>query len=187
MEKLYFVTSNQGKIDNLNLFMKEITEDYDFEMLKIDFKELKNDDSMEETALNKAVTCLELTDTDSVIVSDTGIFIEELNGFPGVNTGFTVRTLGNQGILKLMEGKSNRKGYFQVSMAYVKKDGTKEVFTGKSDIEIAESENGKLGFAWDSIVTGNGERFSENLSNEKRVKPYKESIKKLIEFIENGN
>lgn len=184
MKTVYFITGNQGKIDNLNLFLHELTNDISFEMLKLDFEELKNDYSMEKTALNKAITCHEMTGKD-VVVSDVGIFIEALNGFPGVNTGFAIQTIGNSGILKLMEDKTNRNAYFQVSYAYVNEKGTKKVFTAKSDIEIATSEDGELGFDWDKIVTGNKERFSNNIKNEKRIFPYKDALRQFVEFLKN--
>src|SRR5659263_342255 len=43
-----------------------------------------------------------------VMVDDSGIFIEELSGFPGPYSAYVARTLGNERILKLMEGVSNR-------------------------------------------------------------------------------
>lgn len=201
MRNLYFVTSNQGKIDNLNNFVHEFSDKFNFVMLKLDFEELKNDTlgvgdsseqrleafrySMEETAINKAKTCLSLTDKDHVIVSDTGIFIDALNGFPGVNTGFAMRTIGNEGILRLMEGKDNKNAIFQVSMAYAKRGEEIKVFTAKSNIEIATKEKVNKGFDWDSIVLGNGEYFSDNTRNEKKIGPYRESIRKLLEYIKN--
>jgi septum formation protein len=185
MRTLYYVTGNQGKIDNMNLFLHQITDKISFKMLKLDFEEIKSD-SMEDTALNKARTCFEKV-KKTVVVNDAGIFIDELNGFPGVNTAFAYKTIGNQGILKLMKGKNNRKGFFQVSLAYISDEGVEKVFTGKADIEIAEFEGGELGFDWDSIVLGNGERFSDNLNNDMRRKPYDIALGKLVDFIEEQN
>jgi inosine/xanthosine triphosphate pyrophosphatase family protein len=51
-------------------------------MLNISFEELKTDDSLEKTALNKAKTCINLVKKENIIVSDVGIFIKSLNGFP---------------------------------------------------------------------------------------------------------
>ena len=183
MRTIYFVTGNQGKIDNMNQILYEFTDRIQFEMLMLDFKEIKDEDSMENTALNKAVTCHEMTGKE-VIANDSGIFIEALNGFPGVNTGFTLRTIGNQGIIQLMEGKENRKAMYQVSIGYVNKEGVKKAFTAISDIEIATLEEGEEGFGWDFIALGDGEYFSKNLDNEKRMYPTRETIRQLVEFLE---
>lgn len=185
MRTLYFVTGNQGKIDKLNQVIHEFTDDINFEMLKLDFKEIKDEDSMENTALNKAITCHELTGKE-VIANDSGIFIEALNGFPGINTGFAVRTIGNKGILKLMEGKENRKAIFQVSIGYVSREGVKKAFTATSEIEIAQTEK-EGGFGWDPIALGDGEHFSRNLNNEKRMFPTRDTIRQLVDFIEKQN
>jgi XTP/dITP diphosphohydrolase len=44
-----------------------------------------------------------------VLVTDTGSFIDALNGFPGANTKFTLNRIGNKGLIKLLEGFENRR------------------------------------------------------------------------------
>ncbi len=185
MKIIYFVTSNQGKIDMFNQFLKEYSKNIKFEMLKLDFEELKQDDSLEKTALNKAKECLKLTKKENVLVSDVGLFIESLNGFPGVNTGFACRTIGEKGILKLMEGVKNRETIFKIAICYKDNKGREKTFSASSNIKIAKSIGGKEGFDWDYIVIGNNERFSDNIYNEKRLYPFKECMRQLVEFINN--
>src|SRR5574341_729265 len=43
-----------------------------------------------------------------VMVDDSGLFIEVLNGFPGPYSAYVFDTLGNNRILKLMDGDSER-------------------------------------------------------------------------------
>lgn len=182
MKTLYFVTSNQGKIDAFNTFLHEVTNDFGFEMLKIDFEELKTDDSLERTAINKARTCSNLTKKD-VIVCDNGLFIDCLNGFPGVNTGFTIKKIGNKGLLKLLENQSNRNAYFQVSLAYKDNDNNEKVFSSKVDVQITKEEIGNEGFGFDSIVESSGNSFAEIRDHPDKLKPYKDVIKQLVEFL----
>ena len=52
------------------------------------------------------------------IALDTGFFIDELNGFPRAFVNFSLDTIGINGILKLMEGKTNRKCRFEECLAY---------------------------------------------------------------------
>ena len=52
------------------------------------------------------------------IALDTGFYIDELNGFPKAFVNFALETIGITGILKLMEGKENRKCRFQECLAF---------------------------------------------------------------------
>jgi XTP/dITP diphosphohydrolase len=66
-----------------------------------------------------------------VIIEDDGFYISSLKGFPGQYSSFAFKTLGNQGLLKLMENKRDRKAYFLSVMVY--NDGhTIKMFTGKT-------------------------------------------------------
>ena len=183
MKTLNFITSNHGKLEMINQFVHEFSDQVIFEMLKMDFDELKLDDSLERTAFNKAEECIKLTNKENVVISDVGVFIKSLNGFPGVNTGFTVKKVGSEGILKLMAGVKDRSAEFRMAIAYVDKNGNKKVFTAFSDIEIADSIGGEQGFGWDNIALGNGERFSNNIYNEKRLYPFRKSIRQLVEYV----
>ena len=52
------------------------------------------------------------------ISMDTGFWIDELGGFPKAFVNFALDTIGIDGILKLMEGKENRKCSFQECLAF---------------------------------------------------------------------
>jgi XTP/dITP diphosphohydrolase len=66
-----------------------------------------------------------------VVIEDDGFYISSLNGFPGQYSSFVYKTLGNQGILKLMLNKVNRRAYFLSVIAY--NDGhTLKMFSGKT-------------------------------------------------------
>ncbi|MBR9675568.1 hypothetical protein GOV05_01010 [Candidatus Woesearchaeota archaeon] len=181
MKTVFFVSSNQGKIDNLNYFLEEFTDKVKFEMLRLDFEEIKTD-TLEGTAINKARTAYEKTNKE-LVVTDTGIFIEALNGFPGVNTNYALETIGNEGIIRLMKDKTNRNAVFKVCLAHINNTGETNVFCAETNIEIVNEIIDKNGFGWDCIAQADGERFSEYPKNEKRLFPYKESIKQFVESI----
>jgi len=66
-----------------------------------------------------------------VLIEDDGFYISSLNGFPGQYSSFVYKTLGNQGIMKLMLNKVNRRAYFLSVIAY--NDGhTLKMFSGKT-------------------------------------------------------
>lgn len=183
MKTLNFITSNPWKIETMNLFVHKFSDKIKIEMLNLDFEELKLDDSLEATALNKARTCIALTQENNVIVSDIWLFIEELNWFPWINCGYAIKTIWNKWLIKLMEWVKNRKTTYKAAIAYVDNKWREKVFLASVEVEIAQSIWWNLGYSWDSIVIWDSERFSENLTNKKRVYPYKECIRQLVEYV----
>ncbi|MEE9593581.1 MAG: non-canonical purine NTP pyrophosphatase, partial [Thermoplasmata archaeon] len=45
---------------------------------------------------------------DGIAVDDSGLFVEGLAGFPGVYSSYAFQTLGNDGILALLDGVTDR-------------------------------------------------------------------------------
>lgn len=183
MKTLNFVTSNPWKIEMFNQFVHELSDEINIEMLNLEFDELKLDDSLEQTALNKARTCMKLTNKDNVIVSDIWLFLEWLNWFPWINIAYAMRTIWNEWIIKLMEWVKNRKALYKCALAYKDKRWIEKVFVAETDIEIATDIAWNLWMCWDKIAFWDWERFSDNLTNEKRVYPYKESIRLMVAYV----
>jgi XTP/dITP diphosphohydrolase len=90
-----------------------------------------------------------------IMVEDAGLFIHGLNGFPGSYAAYVYKTIGNKGVLKLMEGIENRIAKFQSVIAYLSV-GLKSplCFVGEVAGEIMkeESASGNMsGFGFDPI------------------------------------
>jgi XTP/dITP diphosphohydrolase len=85
-----------------------------------------------------------------LIVDDTGFFIHALNGFPGPFAAYVLNTIGNTGILKLMEGVVDRRARFTTGIAYADERGI-EVFTGTIEGAITTFPRGGAGFGYDPI------------------------------------
>jgi XTP/dITP diphosphohydrolase len=90
-----------------------------------------------------------------IIVEDAGLFVDPLNGFPGPYAAYVYRTIGNQGLLKLMENVETRKARFESVIAYLSK-GLKspKCFSGQVQGEIVTEQkrgNGNSGFGFDPI------------------------------------
>lgn len=135
MEEIVFVTHNKGKaksaekyFDNLKISI------YDFEL-----DEPRSDD-VKEIATAKVMQAYKVVGKPCIAL-DTGFFIEALNGFPRAFVNFSLDTIGIDGILKLMQGKENRKCKFEECLAYY--DG-KEVryFYGKHPGNLATKMQG---------------------------------------------
>ena len=113
MEKeIIFVTHNTGKIKSAEKYFKNLK----FNTFNYELDEPRSDD-IKEIATAKVKQAYEIVKRPCIAL-DTDFRIDELNGFPRAFVNFSLETVGIQGILKLMEDKSNRKCAFNECLAY---------------------------------------------------------------------
>ena len=90
-----------------------------------------------------------------VIVEDAGLFVDELKGFPGPYSAYVYKTIGNQGLIKLLENVENRRATFRSLIAYyADKLKAPMCFEGKVVGNIIREEKRKTsrcGFGFDPI------------------------------------
>ena len=84
---------------------------------ELDIIEPREDDP-EKVSAEKAIQAIKLLN-EPLVVEDSGIFIEALNGFPKTFVHFAESTIGIVNILKMMNGVNNRKVEFRQSLAYI--------------------------------------------------------------------
>lgn len=63
-----------------------------------------------------------------VLVDDSSFHITELGGFPGPYIKYMLSTIGVDGILSFMKGRTDRSAYFLSSLIYVDEDGELHIF-----------------------------------------------------------
>ena len=106
-----------------------------------------------------------------LIVDDTGFFINALHGFPGPYAAYVLNSIGNAGILKLMEGISYRNARFTTGIAYADERGL-EVFTGTLEGEITLCPRGNNGFGFDPIFSLGKKTLAEiSIEEKSRISP----------------
>ena len=175
-----FITGNEHKVKEA----ENIFKDYDIELEHIDFGYDELQGTLEEVALSGAKYASRKLDRP-VIVEDAGLFIKALKGFPGTYSHYVQDTLGNQGILKLMEDVSDRYAEFRSVIGYCAPNSEPKTFLGKVEGEIAVEERGDLGFAFDPLfyVPSEGKTFGELTTEEKNQFSHrKNSLMKFIEW-----
>ena len=118
---IYFITSNRHKYEEIK---KAI--DFEIEMLTISYPEIQAE-SLEEVAKYGIEYLIDKVNGD-FFIEDSGLFIKALNGFPGVFSSYVFKTIGNEGILKLMEKVEDREAEFQSVIAFY--DGDINIFKG---------------------------------------------------------
>lgn len=139
MNKINFVTSNQGKIKTLENSIKLYSLDVSVQSVNLDIVEPQFD-CIQEVSKFKALAAFEKI-KEPVLVEDGGFCVEALNGFPGVYTKYVIKTLGVDGILKLMEGTNNRAARFDSVATFVDSSGSVFQFEREcGDFEISEEK-----------------------------------------------
>jgi XTP/dITP diphosphohydrolase len=187
MEKIHILTSNKGKFRELGSMLKGLG--YEAVQLELPHPELQSD-SLEEVVLFKGEWARKAMPDVSLIADDSGLFIDALNGFPGVYSSFVYRTIGCDGILALLKNAKSRKerrARFECCLCYYSpRFRDPVVFKGVCNGTIAPAPAGGHGFGFDPIfIPGNGSRtFAQMTATEKnRVSHRGAASEKLIKFL----
>lgn len=147
-EKLiFFATENVNKFNEVRRILAE----YGISVAMIKVKTLEiQDDDIEKIARISALNAYRKTNLP-IVVEDAGLFIEALKGFPGPYSSYVYRTIGLNGILKLLENVENRKAYFKSVVSFCEPNGVVRSFQGIVYGEIVREVRGEGGFGFDPI------------------------------------
>ena len=186
MKEIYFITGNKGKVLEAKKKLSKI--DTNVIQKNLGYPEIQAE-KLEDVALFGAQHVLQKFDKP-FILEDAGIFIDSLDGFPGVYSAYVFHTIGCRGILKLMEntGSKNRGAVFKSVYAYAEPGKKPELFVGKSIGRISPKEKGSNGFGYDPIfIPENSDKtFAEMSAEEKNILSHRgKSLDKFIDFFKN--
>lgn len=181
MKKIVYVTGNWAKIMSARQILEPLG--FEVEQKKINVPELQAD-SIEEVAKFSAKWASEELKCD-VLKNDSGLCIDALNGFPGPYTHYVDDTLGEDGVLKLLDGIENRKAHFIEVLAYCEYGKEPITFTSITNGTIALEKSGKYGWSWDFIFIPDGtDKTLGNYPDNERFKYWNmDSYTKLVNFI----
>ncbi len=157
---LAFVTSNKHKFEEAAEIAKR--HGVDIVHRAVPYAEIQAD-TLEEIVIHGAQE-VSASAGGPCFVEDAGLFIDALKGFPGPYSKFVFLTIGNAGVLKLLEGEKNRKAEFRSAVGYCEPGGKPVVFSAKCVGKISAEPQGKGGFGFDPIFLsdgGEGKTFAE--------------------------
>jgi len=183
--KIFFVTGNANKVDEMQSILDLSNAGIKIEQIIEDIDEISSDD-VEKIVLNKARQTYAKYRMP-LFCEDTGVFIESLNGFPAANARFVFEKIGLKGILKLMDGESNRDAYMLTAICYMDNEKESHVFSGKMDCIIADSIRGTFGFGYDSILIPKSldKTFGEDESKKHMISARAKAFRKFMEYLNN--
>ncbi len=193
VKRLLFLTGNAGKLAEASHFFEPLG--YQVEQFLVDGEVPilvePQSDSLKDVAIAKieqAKAHFNQTGQDAAIfVEDAGLFIDELSGFPGVNSASVLNQIGLSGILNLMSKTINRGAEFRAHAVLF--TGEELVFGEGVCRGIITSETlGESGFGYDPIFSPDGEdsgrTFGQMDKTEKEIFSHRakalESIKKQL-------
>jgi XTP/dITP diphosphohydrolase len=182
MKKIYFITGNEGKVSEI----KEKVKDVHIEIVQknLGYPEIQGD-SLEEV-VQYGIDYLAKKTTYPFIIEDAGLFINSLQGFPGVYSKYVYYTIGCRGILKLLDGITNRTSIFRSVYGYFEKNVKPEIFIGECFGSISKYERGKGGFGYDPIFIPHGQirTYAEMSIGEKNSFSHRgKALDRLLEYL----
>jgi XTP/dITP diphosphohydrolase len=187
MDILNFITSNTHKFEEISRLFKEERLNYHLKQYDIETLEIQSE-SIREVALAKLNSVRDKLKT-SYFVEDAGFFVDNpLHGFPGVYSSYVMKTIGNQGILRLISDFHESKAHFKTVIAlYFKPHNDVYTFEGEVNGKVSKTIRGTGGFGFDPIFIPNEfpeKTFGELTQIEKnKISHRGRAWRKLIEFI----
>lgn len=174
-DSLVLVTQNKHKLAELTPLFEEYK--MPFETTTLEKFEIRstNVEEIAEAAAKQAFMTL----GKPVVLDDTGFFVSALKDFPGAYAAFALRTIGYEGILKLLEGTEDRSAMFVTAVGFC--DGERlKTFVGEMHGTISEKPSGSEGFGYDPIFIPEGFTktyadltFTEKISISHRSKAFR--------------
>lgn len=161
MEKLLFITSNKNKAAEFSRLLG-----VDIQNQKITLPEIQDTDVSNVAKIKAEEAYSKLN--RSVFVDDTGLYINAWNNLPGAFIAWFLDNVGNEGILRMLDGWEDRSAKVITAIGYCDQNGSR-VFVGKVDGKIADSPKGENGFGYDPIFIPNDQSktFAEMNDQEK--------------------
>jgi len=178
-ETIYFATTNKHKLKEV----REILAPIRVEQADIEAPEPRSD-SFQEVAEFKARYAWEKF-RKPLIVEDAGIAIKALKEFPGPFSAYVFGKIGNEGILRLMDGKKDRTAKFISVISYLKESSAPVSFIGELKGQISQEIRGENGFGYDPIFIpeSHTETMGEMPQNEKNnISHRRQSLEKFISW-----
>ncbi len=152
MKIQYFATTNDHKLHEVNHILG-----YDLEKIHLELMEPQDMD-LEVIARAKAEEAFQKVGK-SVLVEDTGWYLDAWNGLPGPFAKFFLSSIGCEGILKMLGTESKRRCVAKTVMAY--HDGEQvHTFVGELAGTVAPKIQGTSLFGFDNIFIPDGHTHS---------------------------
>lgn len=174
MRELVLSTDNINKLREI----REILQDLDVKIYGksdiegLDFEVIEDGDTLYDNALKKASAMADRVNY-AVLADDTGLFVNSLNGEPGVHSARYASEhddkKNREKLLNNLKNKEDRSAYFKTQIVLIDEDKNIIPIEGVCSGKISLEEKGDNGFGYDSIFVPDGfdKTFAEMSHEEK--------------------
>ena len=152
LSELFFASSNEHKFQEAERILANLG--MQINLFKTTLEEIQSN-NLNDIAEKKAINAYDLIQKP-VIIEDDGLFINALNGFPGPYSSYVYDTIGNKGIMDLLENSKVRDAKFVSIIAYCDSDCDVKLFESSIPGKIS-SVIEKGGWGYDPIFIPDGE------------------------------
>ncbi len=184
---LYFVTTNTHKYEEVSEIMQQEKLNFQLKQCKLETVEIQasNNVDVAKFKLNSVKDKI----YGSFFIEDAGFYVDEpLKGFPGVYSSYVFKTIGNEGILKLIDNFKTTKAHFSAIIAlYFRPKDEIMLFEGRVNGKVSKELRGSQGFGFDPIFIPDemsDKTFGELTIEEKNKLSHRgKALGKLILFL----
>lgn len=179
MHDLILVTGNAGKVAEISRLLG-----IEVHGQKASLPELQSTDVREVAAAKAQAAYAQLK--RPVLVDDTGLYINAWGELPGALIAWFLDNVGCDGILRMLEGWSDRSARVVTALGYCDEHGVR-VFDGELRGSIAPQKRGDKGFGYDPIFIPEAldMTFAELSPDQKDVISMRGiAARKLVDFLQ---
>ncbi|MEI6843222.1 MAG: non-canonical purine NTP pyrophosphatase [bacterium] len=159
MTPLYFIIGNKGKLAEVQSIIDDV------EALDIDLPEIQEIDAHK--IIKAKLEEAQKHHKGEFIVEDTSLYFEAMNGLPGPLIKWFMKTIGNDGLFKMISVFGNFNAEAKTLIGHSDLEGNIEFFEGSIKGTVVSPKG--TGFGWDPIFQPEGysKTFGELSSEEK--------------------
>ena len=176
---LHFITGNQGKLKEVQSILGDVV------ALDIDLVEIQSLDAHE--IIRAKLEEARKHHKGKLIVEDTSLYFDGLNGLPGPLIKWFMKSIGNDGLMKIVQNLDNNRAEAKTVIGYSNASGEVSFFEGSVFGTIVTPRG--TGFGWDPIFIPDGQTktFGEMTAEEKNSLSMRRlAVEKLREFLVNN-
>ena len=175
LSELFFASSNEHKFQEAERILANLG--MQINLFKTTLEEIQSN-NLNDIAEKKAINAYDLIQKP-VIIEDDGLFIKTLNGFPGPYSSYVYDTIGNNGIMNLLENSQVRDAKFVSIIAYCSDVNDVKLFESSIPGKISSAIE-KGGWGYDPIFIPNGEsKTYANVSDKDKFSHRAAALKKF--------
>jgi len=173
-----FITGNKNKLLEAQTVIPELNQ------FEIDLPEIQDIDPhvIIKAKLNEALKHKKT----GLIVEDTSLYLDCMNGLPGPLIKWFLKAIGNEGIYNMAKGLGNTSAKVKTIIGYAKTKNHIHFFEGVMKGKIV-SPRGKIKFGWDPIFVpeGHDETYAEmNVGEKNKISMRKLAFLKLKKHLD---